>query len=111
MKLLLKLFIIKKGNGLSPIMVEINYTKDICTLVVDLFKLISKYSQDHPTNNSNSDTSDNGDDNVIVVNDYESNSNNYKFMTHNSMVNIVRTNMIDNQVTIFFGEENDYKNK
>ena len=104
MKLLLNLFIIKKGDGLSPIMVEINYTKDICTLVVDLFKLISKYSQDHPTNNSNSDTSDNGDDNVIVVNDEERNSNNYKLMIPTSMVNIIRTHIIDSQVTKDCGE-------
>ena len=68
-KLFLKLFIIDKGNGLSPLMFEMNYLKDICTLVVDLFKPPPKYPLDRPTNNSNIDTSYNGDENVIVVND------------------------------------------
>ena len=65
-ELFLKLFSIKKENCLSPLMVEMNYQKDICILVVDLFKPPPKYPCDHPTKNSNSDTSDNGDDNVIV---------------------------------------------
>ena len=50
-------------------MVEMNYPKDLHTLVVDFIKHILKYPRDHPTNNTNSDTSDNGDNNVIVMND------------------------------------------
>ena len=42
-------------------MVQINYPKDICTLVVDFFKPPPKDPRDHRNNNSNSDTSDNGD--------------------------------------------------
>ena len=48
-------------------MVKVNSPKDLCTLAVD-FKPQPKYSRDHPTTNSSSDTSDNGKENVIVVN-------------------------------------------
>ena len=57
-------------------MVEMNSSKDLHTLVVALFKPPSKYARDQPTNNSNSDTSDNGDDNLMVVNDEEIKINN-----------------------------------
>ena len=50
-------------------MVEMNYLKDLITLVVDIFFRPSpKDPRDHPTNNINSDTSDNGYENVIVMN-------------------------------------------
>ena len=80
-------------------MVEMNYPKDLHTLVVDFFKHPPKDSCYDPNNNSNTDTSNNGDYNVIVVNDEKSNSNNYTLMTPNSMVNIVITHIIDSQVT------------
>ena len=110
-KRFLKLFRIDKVNGLSPLMVEMKSPEYICTLVVDLFKPPPKIKLDQPTNNSNSDTSDKGGDNVIVVNDEESNSNNYTFMTPTSMVNIFRTHRIDSQVTKGCCESNDDKNE
>ena len=79
--------------------------------MVDFFKPPTKYPRDHPTKNINSDTSDDGDDNVIVVNDEERNSNNYKLMIPTSMVNIIRTHIIDSQVTKGCDEENDDKTK
>ena len=42
-ELFLKFFRIKKINGLSPLMAEMNYTNDLCTLVVDLIKPPPKY--------------------------------------------------------------------
>ena len=62
-------------------MVEINSPNDFYSLVVDLFKTTPKDSCDHPTKNSNSDTYDNGDENMIVVNNEDINSNNSTFMT------------------------------
>ena len=100
----MKLFSIEKVNGLSPLTVETNPSKNLRTLVFDLFIPPPKYPRDHPTNNTNSDTSDNGDNNVIVMNDEDSNSNNYIFMKPNSMVNIVITHMIDTQVIKGHGE-------
>ena len=86
-------------------MFEMNYLKDLCTLVVDFLKTTPKYPRDHPTNIRNSDTYDNGDKNVIVVNYKDSNSKSSIFIKPNSRVNIVRKNMIDRQVTKVFGEE------
>ena len=37
-RLFLKIFSIEKGNGLSPLMVEMNYMKYLCTTVIDLSK-------------------------------------------------------------------------
>ena len=59
MKILLKIFCIKKGNGLLPLVFEMNSLKDIHTLVVDFLKTPPKYPCDHPTNNINSDTYNN----------------------------------------------------
>ena len=50
-------------------MVEMNYLNDLHTLVIDLLKPPPKYTRYQSTSNSNSDTSDNGDDNVIVENE------------------------------------------
>ena len=75
-----------------------NTTKDLCTPVIDLFRHPPKGPHYHPTINSNSDISDNSDDNVLVVNDDDSNSNNCTFITPTSMVNIFRSHMIDIQV-------------
>ena len=86
-------------------MAEMNYLKDLCTLVVDFLKTTPKYPRDHPKNISNSDTYDNGEKNVIVVNYKDSNSKSSAFMTPTSRINIVRKNMIDRQVTKVFGEE------
>ena len=86
-------------------MAEMNDLKDLCTLVVDFLKTTPKYPRDHPTNIINSDTYDNGDKNVIVVNYKDSNSKSSTFMKPTSRVNIVRKNMIDRQVTKVFGEE------
>ena len=91
-------------------MVEMNYPKDFCTLVVYLFKTPPKYPRYHPTKNSNTDTYDNGDDNVIVADDKDIKNDNYTFMTPTSMVNIFRTHMTDSQVTKGYGEENNDKN-
>ena len=81
MKLLLEIFSIEKGNGLSPLMVEMNYMKYLCTTVIDLSKRPQKDLCDPPTNNRNSYTYHNGDKNVIVVSYEYNNSNNYTFMT------------------------------
>ena len=62
-------------------MFEINSPKDLNSLVVDLFKTTQKDSCDLPTKNSNSDTYDNGDENMIVVNNEDINSKNSTFMT------------------------------
>ena len=81
-----------------------NSSKDLRTLLVNLFKPPPKNPCDQPTNNRNSDTSEKNDENVIVVNDEERNSNNSTFMTPTSMVNIVRSCIIDSLVTKGFGE-------
>ena len=88
-----------------------NYPKDLCTLVVDFFKPRQKNTHNHRTNNINSDTYNNGDDNVIVVNDEDINSKNSTFTTPTSMVNIVRTHMIYSQEIKSCGEENNYRNE
>ena len=81
-----------------------NSSKDLRTLLVNLFKPPQKDPCDQPTNNRNSDTYEKNDENVIVVNDEKSNSNNSTFMTPTSMVNIVRSCIIDSLVTKGFGE-------
>ena len=99
MKLFLKLFRVKNGNIFSPLMVEMNFPNDLRTLVLDFSKTTPKYTRDNPTDNSKSDTSDNDDQNVIVVTDAERNSKNSTFMTPTSMVYILINNMVDSQVT------------
>ena len=99
MKLFLKLFRVKNGNIFSPLMVEMNFPNDLRTLVLDFSKTTPKYTRDNPTDNSKSDTSDNDDENVIVVTDAERNSKNSTFMTPTSMVYILINNMVDSQVT------------
>ena len=111
MEIFLKLFSIEKVEGLSPLMVEMNSPKDILTLVVDFFKPTPIHPRDQPTKNRNKYKYDNGDDNVTAVNCEDYNSKNSKFMTPTSMINIVRTHIIDSQVTKGCGEENYYKNK
>ena len=90
---------------------EMNYMKDMCTIVIYLFNPSQKGAHYHPANKSNSDTYDNGDDIVIVVIDKDNNSNNSTYMILTSMVNIFRSYMIYIQVTKGCGKENDDKNK